>query len=281
MEFPRQSTLALIQRALDEDIRSGDITTRLTFDDGDRLRAKIVAKAKGILAGAPIAQMVFDEMKAEVGLKEHKKDGEFIDVGDLIFEIEGKAADLLEAERTILNFMQMLSGVATYTHAFARQIAHTSTRILDTRKTLPGHRLLQKYAVSIGGGVNHRMGLFDMVMLKENHIHAAGGLQSALQRVFTHLPEGMKVEVEVEKMEQIDLCLRYPVYRILLDNMDNEMTRRAVEKIRRAGHAMQIEASGNMTLDRVASVAETGVDFISVGALTHSVQAFDFSMRYV
>ena len=280
MEFPTAEAKSLIAMALKEDISNGDITTQLTFKNNEKIAAKVISKDKGILAGLPFVQLVFDQFDAEVSISFHQEEGDELEKGDPIFSVEGPAKTVLEAERTILNFMQLLSGVASYTFDFVKETQGTETKILDTRKTIPGFRLLQKYAVSVGGGVNHRIGLYDMVMLKENHIFAAGGLVPALKTVFSDLPEGMKVEVEVENLAQLKTCLDFPVYRVLLDNMNNELLTEAVAIVKEANHTMQTEASGNMTLDRIQSVSQTGVDYISVGAITHSVMAFDFSMRY-
>jgi nicotinate-nucleotide pyrophosphorylase (carboxylating) len=280
MEFPTAEAKSLIAMALKEDISNGDITTQLTFKNNEKIAAKVISKDKGILAGLPFVQLVFDQFDAEVSISFHQEEGDELEKGDPIFSVEGPAKTVLEAERTILNFMQLLSGVASYTFDFVKETQGTETKILDTRKTIPGFRLLQKYAVSVGRGVNHRIGLYDMVMLKENHIFAAGGLVPALKTVFSDLPKGMKVEVEVENLAQLKTCLDFPVYRVLLDNMNNELLTEAVAIVKEANHTMQTEASGNMTLDRIQSVSQTGVDYISVGAITHSVMAFDFSMRY-
>ena len=281
MDFPLAEAKDLIRKALEEDVGQGDLSTSLTFQKNEPLQAKIVSKAEGVLCGVAFAKLVLEEFEEDVELKVLKKDGDLLEAGDEIFLLSGPAKTLLEAERTILNFIQQLSGVASITRKFVDQTLGTSCKILDTRKTLPAYRRLQKYAVFCGGGVNHRMGLYDMVMLKENHIHAAGGVKEALQKVYEGLPQGVKVEVEIENVAQLEEVLRFPVDQIMLDNMDTETTAALVQKIRSSGHKALLEASGNMTLERIASVAQTGVDFISVGALTHSVMAHDFSMRYV
>jgi nicotinate-nucleotide pyrophosphorylase (carboxylating) len=187
----------------------------------------------------------------------------------------------LGAERTLLNFLQQLSGVATSTAAYVAETAGTHCQILDTRKTIPGWRTLQKYAVRCGGGTNHRIGLFDMIMLKDNHIAASGGVAPAIQKVLCSRPSSIPIEVEVENLEQLEIVLPYPVEQIMLDNMDLETMKKAVERIRSYPHSAKIEASGNMTLDRIAAVAATGVDYISIGALTHTIAALDLSMRFV
>lgn len=282
MEFPEAEAKHLIELALLEDVGPGDVTTGLTFSPEDRLKAKIISKEKGVLCGLPFVELVLASFAADsISFELLAKEGQTLHKGDEILLLEGPAKGLLEAERTILNFMQMLSGVASFTASFVQETKGTRCQILDTRKTLPGFRKLQKYAVAVGGGTNHRMGLYDMVMLKENHLHAAGGISAALEKILREKPAHVKVEVEVENLTQLEEVLAFPVDQIMLDNMSNEDMKSAVQILREKKHEAKLEASGNMTLERIAGVAQTGVDFISVGALTHSVKAHDFSMRFV
>lgn len=279
--FPTEDARRLVRMALEEDFgEAGDLSSRLTLSSGDRTSAKLISKATGVLAGLPIFPLLFDELGGEVEYTLFKQDGDRVKPGEIVAELNGPVIALLGGERTLLNFVQQLSGVATAAALYVAETAGTECRILDTRKTIPGWRTLQKYAVRCGGALNHRIGLFDMIMLKDNHIAACGGVEAALERVFRTKPKEIPVEVEAETLEQIEAVLPFPVDRIMLDNMDLETMKRAVQRIRRAGHPAQIEASGNMTLDRIASVAATGVDLISIGALTHTVSALDLSMRF-
>ena len=280
--FPADAARPLIELALLEDFGDrGDLSSTLVFEGSARSKARWIAKADGVLAGLPVVPLVFEALHMPVVKVEFlKHDGDRVAKGDLIATFEGPTIALLGAERTMLNFVQQLSGVATVTARYVAETRGTNCRILDTRKTLPGWRELQKYAVRCGGGKNHRMGLFDMIMLKDNHIAACGGVSQAIERVLATRPEGIPVEVEVESLEQLEEALKHPVERIMLDNMPLETMAEAVKTVRARGHRAELEASGNMTLERIAPVAATGVDFISVGALTHSVKALDVSMRF-
>ncbi len=280
--FPKNDAEKLIELALAEDFgAAGDLSSTLTLSKNEQSTAQILSKTKGVLAGLPIIPLIFEKMKTEVELQLHFQDGDSVQKGDLIAEIKGATVALLGAERTLLNFLQQLSGVATSTAAYVAETAGTHCQILDTRKTIPGWRTLQKYAVRCGGGTNHRIGLFDMIMLKDNHIAASGGVAPAIQKVLRSRPSGIPIEVEVENLEQLEIVLPYPVEQIMLDNMDLETMKKAVERILSYPHSAKIEASGNMTLDRIAAVAATGVDYISIGALTHTIAALDLSMRFV
>ncbi len=269
---------ALVRMALAEDFgERGDVTSLATMSAGIQGRAQIVAKATGVLAGMQVVAAVFRELDTEIRLRLRAADGERVQAGDLLCEIEGRAVALLGAERTALNFLQHLSGVATLTRRFVDTVAGTGATILDTRKTTPGWRELEKYAVRMGGGCNHRAGLYDALLIKENHIAAAGGITAALMRTRAcAAARGLPVIIEVEGLAQLEEALRLAPQRILLDNMSLEQLREAVTLAR---GRVPLEASGNMTLQRVAAVAATGVDFISVGALTHSAPALDCSMR--
>jgi nicotinate-nucleotide pyrophosphorylase (carboxylating) len=265
-------------RALGEDRGPADITTLACVPAGTPGAARIFAREGGVLAGLPVAEQVFREQDPGLVLIRRAEDGAVLNPGDTVLEIKGEAASILIGERCALNFLQHLSGIATETRRYVEAVAGTGTQILDTRKTLPGLRALQKYAVRCGGGTNHRMGLYDQFLIKDNHLALMGGgsrLAEAI-RAARRLDPKAKLEVEVDRIEQIGEILAQGVDLILLDNMTLEQTREAVALI--AGRA-QTEASGNMTLARVKEVAAAGVDFISVGALTHSVRALDFSLE--
>lgn len=278
-EFPVQDALTMIRLALAEDVRTGDVTSAFTIPETQRESARLIAKEAGTLAGLPVISLVFAELGAEVEVKLYKQDGDKVEKGDLIAELSGATRDLLTGERTLLNFIQQLSGVATVASKFAEALKPGKTEILDTRKTVPGFRTLQKYAVRAGGGSNHRMGLFDMVLVKDNHIAASGGVLEALENVKAHNSAGLRVEIEVENLDDLRKLLHKGVDVIMLDNMDKETMARAVEIVRESGDTVKLEASGNMNLERVKDLAGIGLDYISVGALTHSVKALDISMR--
>jgi nicotinate-nucleotide pyrophosphorylase (carboxylating) len=288
-ELRHPSTAHLILLALIEDlspeappvslkelIADADITSRPTIPPDRILTGRITAKQDGIIAGLPLAEAIFTLVEPHIRFKAQKSEGEQIHSGDIVAEIQGPGRGLLTAERTALNFFGRLSGIATLTHAFVRQVAGTKAVILDTRKTLPGFRRLDKYAVRMGGGQNHRMGLYDMALIKDNHIDGAGGIQPAVERVRHQFGGQFPIEVEVKNLEELDTALALDVDRIMLDNMDLAAMRQAVE---RTAGKVPLEASGNVSLERIRDIAETGVDYISIGALTHSVPVFDYSMR--
>ena len=265
-------------RALGEDRGPADITTLACVKPEVQASARIFAKETCVLAGLPAAVQVLRELDPELVLTERAQDGSTLGAGDTVLEIRGPAASILTAERCALNFLQQLSGVATETRRYVEAVAGTKTRILDTRKTVPGLRALQKYAVRCGGGTNHRSGLYDRFLVKDNHLALMGvgrTLADAVAAARKLDPEAL-LEVEADRLDQVAEIAALGVDIILLDNMTLEETRACVELI--AGRALT-EASGNMTLDRVRAVAATGVDFISVGALTHSVRAIDFSLE--
>lgn len=277
-----ETARTLIERALEEDVGAGDWTTLWTVGEKARAEAVIVAKAEGVLAGARIVAAVFERVDPALKVEFEAADGERLAPGARVCTLRGPARAILTGERTALNFLQRLSGIASLTRRFVDRIEGTGAIILDTRKTTPGWRSLEKAAVRVGGGSNHRTGLFDMVLIKENHIAAAGGIAEAVERVREHNSAGLAVEVEVTSLEELDIAIRAGVDRILLDNMSLEMMREAVELTRRfEPDRPELEASGNMSLERVRAVAETGVDFISVGALTHSAPALDLSLRFL
>jgi nicotinate-nucleotide pyrophosphorylase (carboxylating) len=268
----------LVKLALDEDLgEHGDVTSQATIAPDAQIRAKIVAKAPGVIAGLPVAKAVYQCVDPDVVFEPQVEDGSAVVSGDLVCTMSGRGRSILTGERVALNFVQRLSGIATLTSRYVQVVAGTKAKILDTRKTTPGWRLLEKYAVRMGGGQNHRIGLYDMVMIKDNHIEAAGGITAAVEQVRANpAAKGLPIIVEVENFDQLREVLKLGVDRILLDNMNEAMMRDAVAF---TGGRVPLEASGNMTLERVAAVAATGVDFISVGALTHSAPALDLSMR--
>lgn len=269
----------IVRRALEEDLgRAGDLTTDLLIPPGRTAHAAIVARERGVVSGLVAAEIAFRLIDPGVHIQRHLRDGEPVSAGAAIASIEGPARGILTAERVALNFLGHLSGVATSTHALVARIAGTEARIICTRKTIPGLRLLQKYAVRCGGGLNHRFGLDDAILVKDNHIAAAGGLGPVMSRLKHHLGPMVKVEVEVDTLDQLHEALALGFDAVLLDNMSVAVMRQAVEATR--GRA-KLEASGGVALERVRAIAETGVDFISSGALTHSVRSLDLGMDFL
>lgn len=280
-QFPVADAQTLIKLALTEDIGPGDFTSLWTIPATQTQTATLIAKEPGVIAGLPVIELVYEALNTTVAVEYFCEDGAAVKPGDKIATITGTTQALLTGERVILNFMQQLSGVASVTAQYVAALQNPRTKILDTRKTLPGFRRLQKYAVRAGGGHNHRMGLHDMVLVKDNHIKASGGVLAALENVRAHNQAGLKVEMEVESLADLQLLLGRGVDVIMLDNMDNDTMRQAVEMVRASGDSVQLEASGNMDLARLATLGDLGLDFVSVGALTHSVKALDISMRIV
>ena len=268
----------LIEAALAEDIGAGDWTTLWTVGENVRATAAVVAKGDGVIAGIDVARAVFAAVDSRLDVVALASEGERVAPGAQVLRIEGTARSILSAERVALNFLQHLSGVATLTRSYVDLVAGTGARILDTRKTMPGLRSLEKAAVRAGGGTNHRVGLFDMVLVKENHIAAAGGITAAVQAVRRQNAAGLRVEVETTTLAQVDEALAAEVDVILLDNMALPMLREAVARVRGSPRPVQTEASGGVNLDTVRPIAECGVDLISVGALTHSASALDLSL---
>lgn len=271
-----EAAKTLINLALEEDVATGDITTDNLIPAETRRKAYMVAKADGVIAGLPIAEMVFRQLDESLVWEPQVQEGAKVTNGTVLVRFEASYRALLTAERTALNFFQRLSGIATMSAKYADAVKDTKTVILDTRKTLPGFRMLDKYAVKTGGATNHRIGLFDMVMIKDNHIEVAGGITPAVEQIKAKIPADIKIEVETTTLEQVQEALDAGADIIMLDNMDNATMTQAVQLIN--GQA-KVEASGNMTIERLKGVASTGVDFISIGALTHSVQAMDISQR--
>ena len=266
----------LIKNAITEDINYIDVATDYLLDEDSVSEAYFVAKADGVLCGAEIAMRVFELLDEQVSYTLHKKDGDVVKNGDLIAEFKGRTVKLLKGERTALNLIQHMSGIATLTNECVKQTEGTRATIADTRKTLPGLRSLQKYAVTCGGGRNHRYNLSDCAMLKDNHIDAKGGITAAVMALREKIGHTVKIEVETRTLAEVEEAVSVGADIIMLDNMDNETMKRAVEIV--DGKAL-LEASGNLTKERIKSVAELGVDILSIGALTHSVTAFDISMK--
>ena len=267
----------LIDLAIAEDIADGDISSNAIISQSEGAAATMVMKADGIISGMEVARRVFERFEA-VTWTPYVSDGDSVKRGQVILRVEGSYRALLQAERLALNFLQRMSGIATMTARYAEALKGTAVRLLDTRKTAPGMRITDKMAVRHGGGHNHRMGLYDMSMLKDNHLKVAGGIPQAIEAARRALPLSIKLEVETSNLAEVEEAVRYGADIIMLDNMDNDTMCEAVRLI--AGRA-RTEASGNMTLERLQSVAETGVDYISVGALTHSVTAMDISMNFL
>jgi nicotinate-nucleotide pyrophosphorylase (carboxylating) len=278
-QFPVPDARTLIRLALAEDVGSGDVTSLWTIPPNQTQTGTLIAKQSGVLAGLAIIPLVFEELHVPMTVTFYKKDGDRVEPGEKIAILTGTTQALLTGERTLLNFLQQLSGVASIASVYAGALKVGKTQVLDTRKTLPGFRRLQKYAVRAGGGSNHRMGLHDMVLVKDNHIEAAGGVLPALEMVRKHNAQGLKVEMEVESLEQLRSLLHKGVDVIMLDNMSDETMAEAVAIVRESKDPVLLEASGNMDLERVQRIANLGLDFVSVGALTHSVKALDISLR--
>ncbi len=268
-----------IRQALREDIGDGDHSTLACIPADAQGRAQMRAKADGILCGMEVGKRVFHLVDENIRVTALKNDGYALQKCDIVMTVEGPCGSILTAERTVLNFMQRMSGIATQTHAMVQMLSGLHTRLLDTRKTTPNMRLLEKYAVACGGGTNHRIGLYDMVMLKDNHIDFAGGIEQAIDRTHAYLQskgKSLKIEVEVRNMEELERVLQHGgVDRVMLDNFDVPTLRAAVQRI---GGTVESEASGGITDATLRSYAETGVDFISVGALTHHIKSLDLSL---
>lgn len=265
----------LIEQALLEDIHTGDITTQAVVPGVRPASARLIAKEPLVLAGLFVAQRVFQRINAEVVFRASLEEGAVAGRGDVLATVEGNASDLLMAERVALNLLQRMCGIATLTSQYVQAVSGTKARIVDTRKTTPGLREIEKYAVRVGGGINHRTGLYDGVLIKENHIAAAGSIADAVSRARAYIPHTLKVEIETETPGQVEEALAAEADIIMLDNMDCDTMRRCVGMI--GGRAL-VEASGGVNLETVRAIAETGVDIISIGALTHSPRAMDISM---
>lgn len=271
---------AFILRSLEEDVGDGDHTSLACIPHDALGKAKLLVKEDGVLAGMDVARAVFAAVDPTVKMLSLMQDGDKMHHGDIAFRVEGRAVSLLTAERLVLNCMQRMSGVATLTRQYVDAIAGTHAKVIDTRKTTPGLRMLEKYAVTVGGGANHRMGLYDMIMIKDNHVDFSGGIPQAISRVRKYLEEKglyLKIEVETRNLDEVQLVLDTGgIDRIMLDNFSPAILQKAVELI---GGKYETEASGGIRLSNIREYAETGVDFISVGALTHSAVSLDLSLK--
>ena len=273
----KQQCLEAVQRALDEDLQiAGDITSRALIPPDSRGRASIVLRKEGVVAGLPLASMVFRLLDNKVNFQPLAGDGDHLPAGSEIAVVEGPVLAILEGERTALNFLQRLSGIATLTNEYVHRVASHGVDILDTRKTTPGLRPLEKYAVRAGGGKNHRLGLYDAVLIKDSHIAAVGGVGKAVEKARESVGAEKQVEVEVESLDGLEEAITAGADIIMLDNMSVEETRQAVEM---AAGRVKLETSGGITLENVEAYAATGVDYISVGALTHSAPALDIALE--
>lgn len=263
---------------LAEDVGSGDITTETTITAGHRSTAILHVKEDGVVAGLPVAELVFLMVDPELRFRRCVPEGAAIEKGTVLAEVEGSTHSLLTGERLALNLLQRLSGIATRTRQYKSAVGDLPVRLVDTRKTTPGHRMLEKYAVRVGGGANHRFGLYDAVMIKDNHIKGAGGIRQAVAASRARIPHTMKIEVETESLAQVEEAIDAGADIIMLDNMANERMREAVQRIRSRAPHVVIEASGGVNLETIGGIAACGVDVISVGALTYSFRSLDISL---
>ncbi len=280
--IPEKYLLSLIERAYKEDIGDGDHSSLCCINENEQGRARLYAKEDGIIAGVEIAKKVCGYFSDKLKLDIFLNDGDIIKVGDIVLEIYGPQLDILTAERTILNFMQRMSGIATETSKYNDKIKDLKTRVLDTRKTTPGLRLIEKEAVAIGGGINHRIGLYDMIMLKDNHIDFSGGIEKAIGLANKYVKDkslDIKIEIETRSINDIKEVLRVGnVHRIMLDNFNIDQTKQAVSLI---DGKYETESSGGITFETLRDYAECGVDYISVGALTHQIKSLDLSLKAI
>lgn len=269
----------LLDLGIEEDINTGDITTESIIPESMHATATMTAKQDGVISGLAIVKMVYDRFQDDVVFTPYYKDGDSVKKGDVILKVEATYPTLLMGERLSLNIFQRMCGIATETAKYVKELKGTQTQLLDTRKTAPGLRVLDKLAVKHGGGTNHRMGLYDMAMIKDNHIKMAGGIAKAVEQVRSKIAEGIKIEVETTNLDEVRQAIEAGADIIMLDNMGNAEMTEAVSIIKAAGKGIKTEASGNMSIPRLIEVAATGVDFISVGALTHTVKGMDISMN--
>ena len=269
----------LLDLGIEEDINTGDITTESIIPESMNAAATMTAKQDGVISGLEIVKMVYDRFQSDVVFTPYFKDGDAVKKGDVILKVEATYPTLLRGERLSLNIFQRMCGIATETAKYVKELADTHTELLDTRKTAPGLRVLDKLAVKHGGGTNHRMGLYDMAMIKDNHIKMAGGIAKAVEQVRARIAEGIKIEVETTTLDEVHQAIEAGADIIMLDNMDNNTMTEAVSIIKAANKGIKTDASGNMNIPRLKEVAATGVDYISVGALTHTVKGMDISMN--
>lgn len=267
-----------IKSWLREDVGAGDVTSSVTIPAGHQSKAVIHAKDNGIIAGITVAELVFQVVDPTLVFKPMVQDGDSVTKGTILAEVEGSTHRLLTGERLALNLLQRMSGIATRTRSYVDALEGLATKLVDTRKTTPGHRLLEKYAVRVGGGANHRFGLYDAVMIKDNHIKGAGGITAAVERAREAIPHTMTIEVETENLDQVREALQAGADIIMLDNMHPERMREAVALIHEQSPHVKVEASGNVSLKTIRGIAESGVDVISVGRLTYSFESLDISL---
>ena len=279
MELPKDYISNVVRGALSEDIGEGDITTNSIVPSGIKVRGEFLAKSNGVICGLAFVETAFRILDENIKFIPNIADGDDVTVGQVIATVEGDARAILSAERTALNFLTHLSGIATLTRKFVDAISGTKTKILDTRKTTPLLRLAEKYATYCGGAQNHRIGLYDMILVKDNHIAIAGGIKNALDKIYSSGKPKVPVEVEVTDLEQLETALLYPVDRIMLDNFSVEKVREAIKLRNKLGKSVPFECSGGITLENIRAYAETGVEYISIGAITHSAQALDISLE--
>ena len=274
--------LSFIELALKEDIGEGDHTSMACLSTSTKAQAKLLVKEEGIIAGVELAEIILKKVNSSIEIKVFKQDGDRVEIGETIFIVKGPQLDLLKTERLVLNCMQRMSGIATLTHRLKERINHTECQLLDTRKTTPNFRYPEKWAVKIGGGENHRMGLFDMLMIKDNHVDFNGSMTKTLEKTALYLNQQkhrLKVVVEVRNLQEIESCLQFPwIHRLLLDNMPPPQLKEALKCI---NGTLATEASGNITEETIAAIAETGVDYVSLGALTHSAKNIDLSLKSI
>jgi nicotinate-nucleotide pyrophosphorylase (carboxylating) len=282
MKLSKNHLQNLLQLAIAEDIGDGDHSSLACIPGRKRGKSRLLVKEPGVIAGTDIARMVFDLIDPNLKTELYISDGSKVNEGDVVFQVKGRVRSILQSERLVLNFMQRMSGIATQTREYADQLEGLHTKVLDTRKTTPGLRILEKKAVMVGGGSNHRMGLYDMIILKDNHIDFSGGVDKAIRKTLKYLQKkdkDLKIEVETRNLEEVRTVVRTGgVDRIMLDNFNIEDTKKAVELI---GGLFEIESSGNITLNNIREYADCGVDFISVGALTHQIRSLDLSLKAV
>ncbi|WP_018249594.1 carboxylating nicotinate-nucleotide diphosphorylase [Orenia marismortui] len=277
MNLNKEMVLKIIDNALREDIGTGDITTQAVIDQDQEMTADILAKEDGIIVGLDVAFWVFEYLDSSVEFRPLVKEGERVERGTIIAKVSGLTTSILTGERLALNFLQRMSGIATKTAYYRSLVKDYDVRIVDTRKTTPGLRILEKWAVKLGGGANHRFGLYDAVMIKDNHIRAVGGIQEAVNRARQNIPHTMKIEIETESLADVKEALVAKADIIMLDNMSFEMMEEAVRLI--ANKAI-VEASGGITAENIIEVAKTGIDVISLGTLTHSIKSLDISLNF-
>ncbi|MBQ4056946.1 MAG: carboxylating nicotinate-nucleotide diphosphorylase [Bacteroidaceae bacterium] len=271
----------LLDLGIEEDINTGDITTESIIPASMNGVATMTAKQDGVISGLDIVKMVYLRFQDDIVFTPYVKDGDTVKKGDVILKVEATYPTLLRGERLSLNIFQRMCGIATETAKYVKELTDTHTELLDTRKTAPGLRVLDKMAVKHGGGTNHRMGLYDMAMIKDNHIKMAGGIAKAVEQVRSRIAQGIKIEVETTNIDEVHQAIEAGADIIMLDNMDTPTMTEAVKIIHAAGQGIKTEASGNMSIPRLKEVASTGVDYISVGALTHTVKGMDISMNIV